>query len=58
MRKDDTVYLKHMLDSIARIKEYSKDIGYEKFMRNNLLQDCDTSARNNRRGFKEALQGV
>lgn len=38
--KDDSVYLKHILDSISRIKEYSKDIGYEEFVDNHLIQDA------------------
>lgn len=40
MKKDDSIYLKHILDSISRIKEYSKDVGYDEFMVNRLLQDA------------------
>lgn len=40
MSKDDTVYLKHILDAIQKIEEYTKDIAYEEFTRNNLIQDA------------------
>ena len=39
MRKDDTVYLKHILDAISRIEEYTRGVSYEKFIANNLIQD-------------------
>ena len=39
MRKADSVYLKHMLDAISRIEEYTEDKTYEEFMSNHLIQD-------------------
>lgn len=39
MKKDDAVYEKHILDAIIRIKEYTRDVKYEDFKSNNLLQD-------------------
>lgn len=39
MKKDDSIYLRHILDAISRIKEYTKDIKYEDFMNNSLRQD-------------------
>lgn len=37
--KDDLVYLKHILDAISRIEEYTLNIGYDDFMENHLVQD-------------------
>lgn len=39
MKKEDTVYLKHILDAIFRIEEYVKDVEYDEFMDNHLIQD-------------------
>jgi len=39
MKKGDTPYLKHILDAIARIEEYTAGIEYEDFMENHLVQD-------------------
>ncbi len=39
MKKDDSVYLRHMLDAISRIEEYTRDIQYDGFMDNHLIQD-------------------
>ena len=36
--KDTTVYLKHILDAIQRIEDYLKDIEYNYFVNNNLVQ--------------------
>jgi uncharacterized protein with HEPN domain len=38
MKKDDIVYIRHILDAISRIEEYTKEVGYENFMSNNLIQ--------------------
>ena len=38
MKKDHVVYLKHILDAIDRIEEYTRGVGYEDFMRTNLVQ--------------------
>lgn len=39
MKKDDSVYLMHILDGISRIEEYTRGIRYEDFMDNHLMQD-------------------
>ncbi len=39
MKKDDSIYLKHILDAISRIEEYIQAIKYEDFMDNHLIQD-------------------
>jgi len=39
VKKDDFVYLRHFLDAISRIEEYTQDITYERFMSNHLIQD-------------------
>jgi len=39
MKRDDTVYLQHILDAIARIEEYLQDINEESFHRRYLVQD-------------------
>lgn len=33
------VYLKHIRDAISRIEEYTKAVGYDDFIKNNLIQD-------------------
>ena len=38
MNKDNLVYLRHILDAISRIEEYTKGMKYEDFMNNNLVQ--------------------
>ena len=37
--KGDTVYLKHMMDSISRIAEYLENVSEAEFMKNYLIQD-------------------
>ncbi|WXG46964.1 MAG: DUF86 domain-containing protein [Candidatus Atabeyarchaeum deiterrae] len=39
MKKDDTFYLRHILDAISRIEEYSHRIVYKDFKDNHLVQD-------------------
>ena len=39
MKKGDTAYLRHILDAISRIEEYTKGIEYEDFMEDHLIQD-------------------
>jgi len=39
VKKDNLVYLKHILDAISRIEEYTQGITYEDFMKNHLIQD-------------------
>lgn len=38
MEKDNTVYLKHILDAALRIEDYTKEITQDKFISNNLIQ--------------------
>ena len=38
MTKDNLVYLRHILDAISRIDEYTKGLEYEDFMKSNLVQ--------------------
>ena len=40
MTKDDTVFLKHILDAINLIEKYLKDKSYEEFKNNRMLQDA------------------
>lgn len=40
MKKDDSVYLRHIVDAITRIEEYTLDIKYEDFLDNHLVQDA------------------
>ena len=40
MKKDDTVFLKHILDAIDLIDSYLKDKSYEEFKENRMLQDA------------------
>jgi len=40
MNKDDTVFLKHILDAIDLIESYLKDKNYEEFESNRMLQDA------------------
>jgi hypothetical protein len=39
VKKEDTAYLRHILDAITRIEEYTAGIGYEDFIENHLIQD-------------------
>ncbi|MBN1762905.1 MAG: DUF86 domain-containing protein [Methanomicrobia archaeon] len=38
MTKADTVYLRHILDAIARIEKYTEGVDYEDFMADDLVQ--------------------
>ena len=38
MEKDNVVYLKHIIDAIIRIEEYTKGFNNKKFNSNNLVQ--------------------
>jgi len=40
MKKDDTIFLKHILDAIELIDDYLKDKNYEEFKNNHMLQDA------------------
>ncbi len=39
MKKDDSIYLRHMLDAITKIEEHTQDVKYKGFMDNHLIQD-------------------
>jgi len=39
MKKDDAVFLQHILDAIEQIGTYTKGVSGEQFMQNRLLQD-------------------
>ena len=39
MKRDESVYLQHIQDAIARIEEYLKDIDEETFSKKHLIQD-------------------
>ncbi|MDI6841050.1 MAG: DUF86 domain-containing protein [bacterium] len=38
MKKDNLVYLRHILDAIHRIEEYIGDVKYKNFVNNKLIQ--------------------
>lgn len=40
MKRDDTVYLRHMLDAAARIQEYVDGLDFESFKSNLMAQDA------------------
>ena len=39
MKRDETVYLRHILDAVSTIAEYLQGVPEEDFKRNRLLQD-------------------
>ena len=39
MKKDNSLYLKHIFASISRVEEYTHSIRYEDFISGNLIQD-------------------
>jgi len=39
MERKDSIYIKHILDAISRIGEYTQGIKYENFMNDHLIQD-------------------
>jgi len=39
MKRDDSVYLQHILAAISRIQEYLAGVTYDEFTENHLLQD-------------------
>jgi len=38
MKRDNLVYVRHILDAIYRVEEYTKGVKYKDFMKNNLVQ--------------------
>jgi uncharacterized protein with HEPN domain len=39
MKKDNSVYLRHILDATRQIKDYMRSVSHEQFLQNKLLQD-------------------
>lgn len=39
-QRDDTVYLREILDCIAQIEEYTRDVSYETFCAERMRQDA------------------
>jgi len=39
-KRDPKLYLKDILDAIARIEDYTKDLSFEEFSKNNLVVDA------------------
>ena len=39
MKRDDTIYLRHILDAVERIASYVQGVSTGQFLSNNLLQD-------------------
>ncbi|MDQ1262885.1 MAG: hypothetical protein QG575_2066 [Euryarchaeota archaeon] len=39
MKKDDSVYLHHIIDAFLQIEGYTDGVSYEEFLSNRLLQD-------------------
>ncbi|MGC8913884.1 MAG: DUF86 domain-containing protein [Thermoplasmata archaeon] len=40
MSKDDIIFIWHIIDAIALIEEYLKDVSYEEFKSNHMVQDA------------------
>jgi uncharacterized protein with HEPN domain len=40
MKKDDTVYLHHILDAIGLIEEYTKEMSENEFLGNSMAHDA------------------
>ena len=40
MKKDDNVYLKHILDAINQIQEYTHGINHDEFVSKKMVQDA------------------
>jgi uncharacterized protein with HEPN domain len=39
MKKNDTVFLQHILEAINQIEVYTSNVSYEQFLQERLLQD-------------------
>lgn len=39
MKRDDSIYVRHILDSVNRIENYLRGMMYEDFLNNHLVQD-------------------
>lgn len=61
MKKDQNFYLNHILDSISKIYEYTKQLDKEDFLKNDLVKDAvvrnieiiGEAAKNLSKDFKE-----
>jgi uncharacterized protein with HEPN domain len=40
MKKDDRIYLKHILDAISQIEEYTHKISHQEFVNKKMIQDA------------------
>lgn len=40
MKKDPSIFIEHILECIARIEEYVKDVAKDEFLKSSLLQDA------------------
>ncbi len=40
MQRDDSVYMRHILDAVNRIEEYVRGIDEQAFLKNTLVQDA------------------
>jgi len=38
--RDDKIYLRHILDSMSRIRDYTRAVDYDAFCRDTLIQDA------------------
>ncbi len=39
-KKDDHVYVKHILEAIERIENYTRGVDFEEFLENEMMQDA------------------
>jgi len=40
MKKDDRVYLRHIIDAINLIEKYLENVNCDEFMKNHMIQDA------------------
>jgi uncharacterized protein with HEPN domain len=40
MKKDDTVYLRHILDAIEQVEEYTRELSENEFITHSMVQDA------------------
>ena len=40
MKRDELVYLKHILDAISEIEEYIENVNHEKFLATRIIQNA------------------
>jgi uncharacterized protein with HEPN domain len=39
MKKDDSVYLRHIMDAFVQIERYTEGVSHDEFIKNSLIQD-------------------